>query len=67
MDLAQSSRWEVEQWLTQFYNEDQRRRAAWEAFKLDNGDDGSQNNPSRVPIGAGEIYMSRSSATDTAL
>ena len=59
MDLAQSSKWEVEQWQNQFYAEDPRRKAAWEAFKLENGDDGSQHDPSCVPIGVGESYLSR--------
>ena len=59
MDLSQSSKWDVEQWLNQFYNEDPRRKAAWETFKLENGDDGSQHDPSWVPIGAGESYLNR--------
>lgn len=59
MDLAQSSKWAVEQWMSQFYSEDPRRKAAWEAFKLETGDDGSQHDPSSVPIGAGEIYLNK--------
>ena len=59
MDLAQSSKWEVEQWLTQFYDEDPHRRAAWETFKLENGDDGSQRDPSWVMLGAGERYLNK--------
>ena len=62
MDLAQSSKWEVEQWLSQFYDEDPRRKPAWETFKLENGDDGSQHDPSWVPIGAGESYLSNPNA-----
>jgi hypothetical protein len=58
MDLEQSSKWEIEQWQNQFYAEDPRRKAAWEAFKLEIGDDGSQHDPSCVPIGAGESYLS---------
>ena len=59
MDLEQSSKWEVEQLLTQFYDEDPRRRAAWETFKLENGDDGSQRDPSWVMLGAGERYLNK--------
>ena len=65
MDLSQSSKWEVEQWLNQLYNDDPRRKAAWETFKLENGDDGSQHDPSWVPLGASESYLSNPSATDT--
>ena len=60
MDLVQSSQWEVEQWLSQFYREDPRRKEAWEIFKKENGDDGSQHNPSWVTIGVGESYLSKS-------
>jgi len=59
MDLEQSSKWEVEQWLTQFYDEDPHRRAAWETFKLENSDDGSQRDPSWVMLGAGERYLNK--------
>jgi hypothetical protein len=58
-DLMQSSKWEVEQWLTKFYEEDSRRVKAWELFKAEVGDDGSQNDPSLVPLGAGENYLKR--------
>ena len=58
-DLAQASKWEVEQWLTKFYDEDTRRRKAWELFKAKAGDDGSQHDPSFVPLGAGENYLKR--------
>jgi hypothetical protein len=58
-DLMQSSKDEVAAWLEQFYNEDPRRKVAWEAFKLENGDDGSQHDPSFVPIGVGESYLSK--------
>ena len=65
MDLTQSSKDEITAWLEQFYNEDPRRKAAWEAFKLKNGDDGSQHDPSWVPIGAGKSYLNSLSTTDT--
>jgi ankyrin repeat protein len=57
MDLEQSSKMEVERWLSQFYAEDPSRKAAWETFKMDSGDDGSQQDPSWVPIGASESYL----------
>lgn len=59
LDLAQSSKWEVEQWLDQFYAEDPRRKEAWTEFKLENGDDGSQRDPSWVTIGLGDSYLSK--------
>ena len=57
MDLAQKSKWDVEQWLDKFYNEDPRRKTAWAAYKQETGDDGSQHDPSTVPLGAGDKYM----------
>jgi hypothetical protein len=56
-DLMQSSKDEVAAWLEQFYNEDPRRKEAWENFKKENGDDGSQHDPAWVPIGVGESYL----------
>ena len=58
-DLMQSSKEEVAAWLEQFYSADPRRKAAWETFKLENGDDGSQHDPSSVPLGAGERYLNK--------
>ena len=58
LDLAQSSKHQIEEWLTQFYDEDPRRKAAWEIFKVEIADDGSQHDPSIVPIGAGQNYLS---------
>lgn len=56
-DLVNASQWEVEQWLDKFYHEDARRKEAWEVFKKENGDDGSQHDPSWVPVGVGESYL----------
>jgi hypothetical protein len=56
-DLAGTSQLEVEQWLSQFYQENPRRKAAWELFKKENGDDGSQGDPSWIPIGIGDSYL----------
>ena len=58
-DLMQSTKDEVAAWLGQFYDEDPRRKEAWEKFKLENEEDGSQHDPSFVPMGAGESYLSR--------
>jgi len=59
LDLVQLSKWHVEKWQRQFYDEDPRRKAAWESFKAEKGDDGSQRDPSWVPLGAGESYLSK--------
>jgi hypothetical protein len=59
-DLMQATKDEVAAWLNQFYNEDPRRKEAWELFKKENGDDGSQHDPACVPIGVGESYLSKS-------
>jgi hypothetical protein len=58
-DLMQSTKDEVAAWLGQFYNEDPRRKEAWEIFKQENEEDGSQHDPSSVPIGVGESYLSK--------
>src|ERR1035437_1953600 len=57
MDLVNATQWEVEQWLSQFYEEYPRRKEAWETFKKESRDDGSQRDPSWVPIGVGESYL----------
>jgi hypothetical protein len=59
LDLAESSKWDVSQWLNHFYEEDPRRQQAWETFKKEIGDDGSQDDPSLVPLGAGEAYLEK--------
>jgi hypothetical protein len=59
MDLIQTSKWDVEQWLTKFYDDDPRRKKAWELFKAEVGDDGSQQDPSFIPLGVGENYLKR--------
>jgi organic radical activating enzyme len=58
-DLVNASQWEIEQWLDKFYHEDPRRKEAWEIFKKENHDDGSQRDPSWVPIGIGENFLSK--------
>lgn len=54
MDLANRSRGDVANWLENFYAQDSRRKSAWELYKLQNKDDGTQHDPSWVKIGEGE-------------
>ena len=42
-----------------FIKADQGRWLAWDLFKADYDDDGSQRDPSFVPIGAGEKYLEK--------
>ena len=56
-DLTRKSKWDVEQWMEEFYTHDPLRKAAWEMFKNEIGDDGTFSNPEIVPIGAGEQYL----------
>jgi hypothetical protein len=58
-DLTRKSKWDIEQWMEEFYAEDPQRKAAWEMFKNEIGDDGTFSNPEIVPIGAGEQYLLR--------
>jgi hypothetical protein len=57
MDLATKSRREISEWMDVFIQGDQARWLAWDLFKNEHGDDGSQRDPSFVPIGAGEKYL----------
>jgi hypothetical protein len=57
LDLMTSPRATIVEWLDSFYQQDPRRKLAWETFKMERGDDGSQQEPSSVPIGVGEIYL----------
>ena len=58
IELALLSREAVAQWLNQFYDEDPRRRVAWEKFQADYGDLW-QDDPFWVPIGMGESYLTQ--------
>jgi hypothetical protein len=64
MDLENSSKYEISEWLDRFYNENPFRKGAWEMFKLEQGDDGSQSDPSRVPLGVGETYLRKASGIE---
>ena len=59
LDLAHQSRNEVSDWMDLWYGEDPRRMDAWKAWKQSSGDDGSQGDPDRVPIGAGNDWIER--------
>lgn len=59
LELAKSGRQSLSEWMDEFYAEDSKRVAAWELFKQETGDDGSQSNPSSVPLGAGYQYLQR--------
>jgi hypothetical protein len=54
MDLANRSKSEIVNWLENFYAQDSRRKSAWQLYKLQNKDDGTQRDPSWVKIGEGE-------------
>lgn len=56
-DLASKSRREISEWMDSFLQADQARWLAWDTFKKESGDDGSQRDPSVVPIGVGEQYL----------
>ena len=59
MDLATNSRREISEWMNAFIQADQARWLAWDLFKDESGDDGSQRDPSFVPIGAGDKYLEK--------
>jgi len=59
LDLADKSRREISEWMSSFINEDQARWLAWDLFKADYRDDGSQRDPSFVPIGAATEYLEK--------
>jgi hypothetical protein len=58
-DLIGCSRDQVTAWMSDFIDEDERRKHAWNRYKAEVGDDGSQRDPSSVPIGIGKDYLSR--------
>ena len=53
MDLQVEGRHAVSAWMDEFYSDDPARKDTWEEFKRAYGDDGSQRDPSWVPMGAG--------------
>jgi hypothetical protein len=59
MYLATKSRREISEWMDAFIQDDHARWIAWDAFKQEYGDDGSQRDPSFVPLDAGQKYLER--------
>jgi hypothetical protein len=57
MDLVGCSRDEITDWMSLFIDEDERRKRAWNRYKQEINDDGSQRDPSFVPIGIGTSYL----------
>jgi len=57
MDLATGPRGRITEWLEAFYRDDPRRKLAWERFKAETGHGASGQDPSCVPIGAGDAYL----------
>jgi hypothetical protein len=57
VDLVNCSRDEVTAWMSDFIDEDERRKRAWNRYKEQIGDDGSQRDPAFVPIGIGPNYL----------
>lgn len=57
MDLIGCSRDEITDWMSLFIDEDERRKRAWNRYKQEIKDDGSQRDPSFVPIGIGTSYL----------
>lgn len=57
LDLASGTVDSVGEWMDEHYASDPRHRQAWERYKEEAGDDGSQGNPDSVPIGIGKSYM----------
>jgi hypothetical protein len=57
LGLASQGRQAVSEWMDRHYTENSDRLEAWELFKAEHGDDGTQRDPSWVPIGVGERYL----------
>ena len=62
-ELASNGRHEVSAWMDAFIEDDPARWAAWTIFKAESGDDGSQRDPSCVPVGIGPKYLVKVSAS----
>jgi hypothetical protein len=59
MDLSHLSKREIVDWMDEFINQNPLVWKAWNLFKKESSDDGEQNDPSFVPIGAGEKYLQK--------
>ena len=62
LDLKTKSREEVSDWIDQHYANDVRHQQAWERYKSRNGDNGGQDTPMTVPLGAGYDFMKHASS-----
>ena len=56
-DLIVSGRLAISRWMDDFYQKDRDHLRAWENFKKETGDDGSQADPNSVGVGAGMEYL----------
>jgi hypothetical protein len=59
VDVGSQGRRGVSDWMDSFIAEDYRRKLAWELFKSKTHDDGTQRDPSCVPIGIGFEYLKK--------
>jgi len=66
LELESSGRRQISEWMDSFYYENPSRMDAWDLFKSESGDVGSQRDPSFVPIGIGEKYLHRVAMGDGA-
>jgi hypothetical protein len=64
MDIAALSRHEISEWMDAFITADQSRMELWNEYKQVIHDDGSQRDPSCVPIGAHANFSKRSRRYD---
>ncbi len=55
---------EVSQWMSDWYEEDEDRRLAWELFKESIGDTGNLRDPEQVPFGIGPAWLAKVKAND---
>ena len=63
-ELASEGKWAVSEWIDVWNSEDPSRVDAWLAWKTENADDDTQDDPDNVPVGAGFGYIeNKDSAT----
>jgi hypothetical protein len=65
LDLSTAGVEGVSAWMDRWYEDDPRRLEAWELWKRESGDDGGRSLASvdSVPLGAGQEYLVRVTAT----
>ena len=59
VDLPGASRTEISAWMNGFYADDEDRIFAWEEYKREIVDDGSQRDPDTIPLRVGHTYLER--------